>query len=47
MIGTVGENLSPAIVKNNFRNVPEFLVTDDVLRTPLNAMPMQFFIEQK
>ncbi|ADA66781.1 extracellular solute-binding protein family 5 [Thermotoga petrophila RKU-10] len=47
MIGTVGEDLSPAIAKNNFRNVPEFLVTDDVLRTPLNAMPMQFFIEQK
>ena len=47
MIGTVGEDLSPAIVKNNFRNVPEKLVTDDVLRSPLNAMPMQFFFKQK
>jgi len=47
LIGTVGEDLSPAIVKNNFRNVPEKIVTDDVLRSPLNAMPMQFFIKQK
>jgi len=47
MIGTVGEDIVPAVVKSNFRNVPEKLVTDDILRSPLNAMPMQFYIEQK
>ena len=45
MIGTVGEDIAPAIVKNNFKNVPKELVTDDILRSPLNAMPMQFFIQ--
>ena len=45
MIGTVGEDTAPAIVKNNFKNVPTKLVTDDVLRSPLNAMPMQFYME--
>ena len=45
MIGTVGEDIAPTIVKNNFKNVPKELVTDDILRSPLNAMPMQFFIQ--
>ncbi|POZ89983.1 ABC transporter substrate-binding protein [Petrotoga halophila] len=44
MIGTVGEDIAPVIVKNNFKNVARELVTDDVLRSPLNTMPMQFYI---
>jgi peptide/nickel transport system substrate-binding protein len=46
MIGTVGEDIAPAIVKNNFKNVPKELVTDDTLRTPLNGMPIQFYIDE-
>jgi len=46
MIGTVGEDIAPAIVKNNFKNVAKELVTDDVLRSPLNTMPMQFYIDE-
>ena len=46
MIGTVGEDIAPTIVKNNFKNVPRELVSDAVFFTPLNAMPMQFFIDQ-
>jgi len=44
LIGTVGEALQLAIVKNNFRNVPEELIFDHLLRTPRNATPEQFFI---
>ncbi|PLV57421.1 ABC transporter substrate-binding protein [Thermotoga sp. SG1] len=47
MIGTVGEDTSPAIVKNNFKNVPEELVTATPFFSPWNAMPIQFYIEQK
>ncbi len=47
MIGTVGEDVAPTVVKNNFRNVPEKLVSETVFFTPLNGMPMQFFIKQK
>jgi len=47
MIGTVGEDPSPVVVKNNFRNVPEKLVAETPFFTPLNAMPMQFFFKQK
>jgi len=47
MIGTVGELLCPVVVKNNFRNVPTELIKDSSLRTPGNANPVQFFIEQK
>ncbi|KUK32837.1 MAG: Extracellular solute-binding protein family 5, partial [Thermotoga sp. 47_83] len=47
MIGTVGEDISPAIVKNNFKNVPEELVTATPFFSPWNAMPIQFYIEQK
>ncbi|MDD3601610.1 MAG: hypothetical protein PHF96_07770, partial [Defluviitoga tunisiensis] len=46
MIGTVGEDIAPTIVKNNFKNVPKELVSDAVFFTPLNGMPMQFFIDQ-
>ena len=46
LIGTVGENPSLVIVKNNFRNVPERLVSDNGLMTPGNAEPEQFFIRQ-
>ncbi|MEJ5229110.1 MAG: ABC transporter substrate-binding protein [Pseudothermotoga sp.] len=47
MIGTVGEDIAPTVVKNNFRNVPEKLVSDAVFFTPTNGMPMQFFFKQK
>ncbi|AEH50257.1 ABC transporter substrate-binding protein [Pseudothermotoga thermarum] len=47
MIGTVGEDIAPVVVKNNFKNVPAKIVSDDILRTYINAMPMQFFIKQK
>ncbi|GIW90743.1 MAG: peptide ABC transporter substrate-binding protein [Pirellulaceae bacterium] len=44
-IGTVGEHVSPAVVKNNFRNVPEFgLVAGWDLGYPGSADPEQFFI---
>jgi len=46
MIGTVGEDVGPAVVKSNFKSVSKELVTDAVFFSPLNAMPMQFFIEQ-
>jgi len=47
LIGTVGKIPLPAVVKNNFRNVPEEILVDDTLRTPGNAQPWQFFIKQK
>lgn len=47
MIGTVGELPQPFVVKNNFRNVPDGLVWDDLLQSPANAYPEQFFIKQK
>ena len=47
MIGTVGETIQPVVVKNNFRNVPKELIRDDILRSPGNAEPIQFFIKQK
>jgi len=46
-IGTVGEHVSPTVVKNNFRNVPEFgLVAGWDLGYPGSADPEQFFIRQ-
>ncbi len=45
IIGTVGALPSLCIVKNNFRNVPEYLISDAPLFTPLNAFPEQFFIK--
>ena len=46
MIGTVGELPQPVIVKNNFKNVPEKLISDDSLFSPANAHPEQFFIKK-
>jgi peptide/nickel transport system substrate-binding protein len=47
-IGTVGEHPSPLVVKNNFRNVPDFgIVASWDLAFPGTANPEQFFIEQQ
>jgi len=46
MIGTVGESPALVVVKNNFRNVPEKLVSDDILRSPGNAYPQVFFFKK-
>ena len=45
-IGTVGEIPAIHIAKNNLRNVPEGLVSSDVMRTPGNAEPWQFFFKE-
>ena len=46
-IGTIGEHPSPVIVKNNFRNVPDFgLVAGWDLAFPGTADPEQFFFDQ-
>ena len=46
-IGTIGEHPSPVIVKNNFRNVPDFgLVAGWDLAFPGSADPEQFFFDQ-
>jgi peptide/nickel transport system substrate-binding protein len=46
-IGTVGEHVSPVVVKNNFRNVPETgLVASWDLGYPGTADPEQFFIRE-
>ncbi len=45
-IGTVGEPPGLTIAKNNFRNVPETMVTDTTLRDIRLANPEQFFIRQ-
>jgi peptide/nickel transport system substrate-binding protein len=45
-IGTVGQHPSPVVVKNNFRNVPEFgLVAGWDLGFPGTADPEQFFFK--
>jgi peptide/nickel transport system substrate-binding protein len=46
IIGTVGAPPQLVIVKNNFKNVPEYAIWDDPLRSPLIAYPEQFYIEQ-
>ncbi|MCK4418241.1 ABC transporter substrate-binding protein, partial [Candidatus Aerophobetes bacterium] len=46
-IGTVGEIRQLVVVKNNFRNVPEELVSANPQQTPGNAQTAQFFIKQK
>jgi len=46
MIGTVGELPQPVVVKNNFRNVPEELISDSTISTPKNGRPEQFFFKQ-
>lgn len=46
-IGTVGEHVSPVIVKNNFRNVPDTgLVAGWDLGYPGTADPEQFYIQE-
>ncbi len=45
-VGTVGQLPDFAIVKNNFRNVPEGIPSAFYMLTPRNAEPEQFFIEQ-
>lgn len=44
MIGTVGEDADPVIVKNNFFNVGSGFINDDTLRNVGIARPKQFFI---
>jgi peptide/nickel transport system substrate-binding protein len=45
VIGTVGAVPSIAVVKNNFRNVPENAVTDWIFMSPGNLDPAQFFFK--
>ena len=46
-IGTVGEHVSPLVVKNNFRNVPDTgIVASWDLGYPGTADPEQFYIRQ-
>ncbi|RLE06918.1 ABC transporter substrate-binding protein, partial [Candidatus Aerophobetes bacterium] len=47
IIGTVGEAIQPVVVKNDFRNVPEELISTNSAQTPGNAQTAQFFIKQK
>jgi len=47
MIGTVGEMPTPVVVKNNFRNVPETLLLENILGYVRTSNPYQFFIRQK
>lgn len=44
MIGTVGEDPAPVIVRNNVFNVGSGLINDDILRNVGLARPKQFFI---
>jgi peptide/nickel transport system substrate-binding protein len=46
MIGTVGEQPQLVIVKNNFRNVPESLVFDEILRYERIVHPCHFFFKK-
>lgn len=46
VIGTVGVIPSIAIVKNNFRNVPEQATTDWIFMSPGNLDPAQFFFKK-
>jgi len=45
-MGTVGAVPSIAVVKNNFRNVPEQAVTDWIYMSPGNLDPSQFFFKK-
>lgn len=45
-ISTVGLVPAPAIVKNNFRNVPEKYTEDWIFMSPGNLDPSQFFFKQ-
>lgn len=44
MIGTVGEDPTPVIVRNNFFNVGSGFINDDTLRNVGVARPKQFFM---
>ncbi len=44
-IGTVGEKVSPFIVKTNFRNFLDGFIADDTLRDDGLLNPAQFFIK--
>jgi peptide/nickel transport system substrate-binding protein len=46
MIGTVGEDPQPLVVKNNFFNVGSGFISDDTLRNEGLLQPVQFFIRQ-
>ena len=46
VIGTIGAVPSIAVVKNNFRNVPENAVTDWIFMSPGNLDPAQFFFKK-
>jgi len=46
MIGTVGEDPQPVVVKNNFFNVGGGFISDDTLRNVGLLNPAQFFIRQ-
>jgi peptide/nickel transport system substrate-binding protein len=46
VIGTVGAVPSIAVVKNNFRNVPEQAQTDWIFMSPGNLDPAQFFFKK-
>jgi peptide/nickel transport system substrate-binding protein len=45
-VGVVGENVSPWIVKNNFRNVLPGFINDDTLRDYGLINPAQFFLKK-
>jgi peptide/nickel transport system substrate-binding protein len=46
MIGTLGEDPVPVVVKNNFFNVNAGFIYDDALRSQGLIMPAQFFMRQ-
>jgi len=46
MIGTVGEDPAPVIVKNNIGNVGSGFINDDTMRNVGIARPKQFYIKQ-
>jgi peptide/nickel transport system substrate-binding protein len=46
MIGTVGEDPQPVIVKNNFFNVGSGFISDDTLRNVGLLRPVQFFMRE-
>jgi hypothetical protein len=46
MLGTVGEDPQPVIVKNNFFNVGSGFISDDTLRNVGLLNPAQFSMRQ-
>jgi peptide/nickel transport system substrate-binding protein len=46
VIGTVGAIPSIAVVKNNFRNVPENASTDWIFMSPGNLDPAHWFFKK-